>query len=164
MKDVRDKLKFDIGLRIKELRENKFGKKYGSQRRCAESLNVSPGYWGSLEHGRKLIGLEKAIELAEFFDSDPEWILYGKESELPTEGLTEAQRLIIDDARADIKESAATIDALNKKIEEMNHRISIAVRDLQRAHRDPKYADRAVKAMAEEVDRRNASGQSGAVS
>lgn len=69
----------EIGLRLKKLREKKFGNSHGSQKECALRLNITPGYWGSIEHGRKLLGLDKIYELADFFECDPEWLAFGIE-------------------------------------------------------------------------------------
>jgi transcriptional regulator with XRE-family HTH domain len=154
----KDKLKSDIALRIKDLREKKFGKKYGSKKKFADAIGVSDSYVSDLESGRKLIGIEKANDLAEYFNVDPMWILYGRGE--ASGGLTEAQKLVINDAHNEIRSCVDQIDSMNKRIAELCDRIEAAKRDLQRAADDPRFADHAVEAMARAYDERHFGDQS----
>ena len=68
----------DMGKRIGYLRDVKFGRMHGSKTKCAQELNISTGYWGDIERGRKKIGIDVIQKLATFFDVDCEWLVTGK--------------------------------------------------------------------------------------
>ncbi len=68
----------EMGMRLGYLRDVKFGKMHGSKTMCANELNISTGYWGDIERGRKKIGIDLIQKLAAFFNTDCEWLITGK--------------------------------------------------------------------------------------
>ena len=72
-------LKDDIGIRIKNIREN-MGV---SKEKLAGMLGVSGQYLGMVEHGKGCLSIEKIGKLCQITNLSADYILFGKDYSLP---------------------------------------------------------------------------------
>ncbi len=72
----------DIGLRLRFMREKKFGNQRGSAIRCAELCRVTASHWSDLEAGRTLLNAKSIMGLVDKLKIPVDWLLTGRSSDL----------------------------------------------------------------------------------
>lgn len=70
----KDSLKKEIGLRVKEIRENKM---HMNKNEFSKLINMKSQYLGTVENGNKGLTIEKAIEICNKTDVSADYLLLG---------------------------------------------------------------------------------------
>jgi len=75
--------RIELGQRLKELREEKFGAGDNGRSACAEAFALTTSNWNALEKGRKTVSIMRLRQIVSVFKCSTDWVLSGEEQEVP---------------------------------------------------------------------------------